>query len=323
MFARSKNVDFSIALENCPDSYVLIGDEEKLHVVMRNLITNALKYTPAGGKVTIRQIVKKLPEGTILQFEVSDTGVGIDLNSQKALFQEFSMGAIKQTQKHTASSGLGLWISRKIVQMHDGDITCYSAGINTGSTFTVQLPLYSKQDDDISQELRIRMPHNYPQTQKEPSVERSGSKYQNLEVALDVRILLVDDSVENCSIVKKQIHRFFRKKFGIAEYYLEIVTANDGTTALNAIDDYFKQNGRHFTYVLLDSCMMQMHGPEAAFRMKAIENFNAFIVGVTGNAHPDEVADFISNGADMVLSKPIDIEVLGQLLLEKNYLIFF
>ena len=108
-------------------------DRDRFQMVIRNLLSNAAKFSPAGSDITVR-IQRENSNATVA---VIDKGVGITLEDQSRLFTRF--GRIQTTQ-HVQGTGLGLWLSREIARMHDGDLTVQSA-LGTGSTFVLAVPL--------------------------------------------------------------------------------------------------------------------------------------------------------------------------------------
>jgi signal transduction histidine kinase len=108
-------------------------DRDRFQIVVRNLLSNAAKYSPAGSDITV-SIGRT---GGMATVSVIDHGVGISLQDQAKLFTRF--GRIQNTQ-HVQGTGLGLWLSREIARMHDGDLTVESE-VGTGSTFVVAVPL--------------------------------------------------------------------------------------------------------------------------------------------------------------------------------------
>jgi signal transduction histidine kinase len=129
--AKSKNIDVDIKLpSHLPASRV---DGHAIQRVLQNLIDNALKFTPRGGRITVE--LSHLED--IIEFRVSDTGVGISKKEQKKLFQRFAQGT--SGKKYSPGTGLGLYLCKQIVDAHKGSITCTSEeGI--GTTFQIQLP---------------------------------------------------------------------------------------------------------------------------------------------------------------------------------------
>ncbi len=114
----------------------IMVDERRIKQVMFNLLSNAAKFTPDGG--TIRVEGKK--EGKELIISVSDTGVGIAPEEQERVFEEFYQASGKMKGK-TPGTGLGLPITRRIIEMHGGRIWVESEGLDKGSRFTFTLPI--------------------------------------------------------------------------------------------------------------------------------------------------------------------------------------
>jgi signal transduction histidine kinase len=112
-------------------------DPDRYLIVVRNLISNALKYSPAGTDVKVRLV----PDKTMASLLVSDEGVGIAAEDQGRLFTRFGRIENKATA-HTTGTGLGLWLSREIARMHDGDLKVDSV-VGKGSTFTLEIPIHS------------------------------------------------------------------------------------------------------------------------------------------------------------------------------------
>ncbi|MFN4243038.1 MAG: sensor histidine kinase, partial [Tepidisphaerales bacterium] len=130
--AAKKNISFSVHLP--PKLPTPVGDREKLAQALHNLVGNALKYTPAGGKVSLT--VEETPDHT-LRFIVADTGIGISREDQAKLFNRFSRGSDPRVA-HITGTGLGLALSREIARLHGGDITVESE-LDKGSVFTLTL----------------------------------------------------------------------------------------------------------------------------------------------------------------------------------------
>jgi len=136
-----------------PSLYV---DTFRIDQVIRNLITNAIKFTPPGGNVDIKiSCVAAKPEATrhkmgmvnmgYFRVEVTDSGAGIDTKDKNEIFGEF-IQFNRNEQQQEGGSGLGLWISRRIIDMHLGSIGFTSQGKGMGATFFVELPIYVSSD---------------------------------------------------------------------------------------------------------------------------------------------------------------------------------
>mmetsp|Transcript_25988 Transcript_25988/g.37270 ORF Transcript_25988/g.37270 Transcript_25988/m.37270 type:complete len:835 (+) Transcript_25988:1356-3860(+) len=185
LLVKSKDVHFSIvdesvttqagiAANTTPDSLdafpfisaQLHVDICKIDQVVRNLVTNAIKFTPSGGQLEVKiscvksdssshalwSSMESKDENIVghLRVEVTDSGTGIAAEDQAHLFGEITQFDRNKLQGG-GGSGLGLWISRRIIQMHQGRMGFLSAGKGQGSTFYFELPLYSHHSFDVVQ----------------------------------------------------------------------------------------------------------------------------------------------------------------------------
>ena len=110
------------------------ADERKVKQVLLNLLSNALKFTPEGGRVDVRAGLRD----DLAEISVADTGVGIAPEDQEAVFEEFRQ--VGTAAKKVEGTGLGLALSRKFVELHGGRIWVQSQ-VGEGSTFTFTLPV--------------------------------------------------------------------------------------------------------------------------------------------------------------------------------------
>jgi signal transduction histidine kinase len=111
------------------------ADQRKVKQVLLNLLSNAIKFTPEGGRVDVRA---QRADGTV-EVSVSDTGIGIAVPDQEAVFEEFRQVGTDYAKKHEGT-GLGLTLSRKFVELHGGRIAVKSRP-GEGSTFTFTMPV--------------------------------------------------------------------------------------------------------------------------------------------------------------------------------------
>jgi CheY-like chemotaxis protein/two-component sensor histidine kinase len=132
--------DKAVTLEtNIAPALHVRADHERFHQVLLNVLGNAVKFTPSGGRICVSC------RGTALDatVTVSDTGVGIDPELIPEIFDRFRQGDTSSTRRHEGL-GLGLSIAKHIVEQHGGTITAESAGAGAGSTFTIRVPLASQ-----------------------------------------------------------------------------------------------------------------------------------------------------------------------------------
>lgn len=170
--ARAAGLD--LVLDLAARRHDVDADPIRLQQVLWNLLKNAIKFTPAGGAVTIRTRDAGASPGAagMLGIDVSDTGLGIEAEVLPRIFDMFEQGGAEAARR-SGGLGLGLAISRSIVEQHGGRLTAASAGARRGATFTVEIPAAAGP---------ATVPTIEPITDAEPAARRP------------LRILLVDDN---------------------------------------------------------------------------------------------------------------------------------
>jgi signal transduction histidine kinase len=128
------NKQQSIAV-SAPPNFVTMCDADRIREAIDNLVSNAIKYSPIGGKIT----VGVTHEGRDTVIRITDQGAGLSPEDLGRLFGRFQRLSAKPTAGES-STGLGLSIVKRIIDMHGGHVTAESAGPGQGSTFTVTLP---------------------------------------------------------------------------------------------------------------------------------------------------------------------------------------
>jgi signal transduction histidine kinase len=199
--ARNKEVDLDIGLKAA--NYFVNGDAARLQQVFWNLISNAIKFTPSGGKIVLRT---SNPSPEEIRVDVIDTGIGVDphdLNRVFHRFMQFSRGLAPQGG--TGGLGLGLAISKSLVEAHKGHIWASSLGRGHGSTFSV---------------LMNTVQHVPSEAERTPETAHRRQS--------DVRILLVDDHKDT----REALQRLLARK----GYYVE--SAEDVASAIKLADDH-------------------------------------------------------------------------------------
>jgi two-component sensor histidine kinase/CheY-like chemotaxis protein len=327
MYARSKNIQISteVSEDMNNDVYFLRADESKLHVVVRNLFSNALQYTQSGGQVSIRQLIDHSSDGpAFLKIEVADTGIGIDPSLQHKLFQAPSEHKKSEAEVHMDGSGMGLYISRKIVRLHGGDISYKSSGLNLGTTFTVSIPLYSREVEnnmigleivsEISESSYIVELPEYDENSQPVDALTNLPRTSTIDHGIskvDLRILIIDSS-SSCMSLAGILKKYFRAKF-----ILEVALVNDSISAMNAISESVQDGVRGFDFVLVGYSFDVTSGLAIVRRIKEVQGFSACIIGIVSDSSVDKVSDFLSYGAHVVLANPIDPDTLGKILMDK------
>jgi len=140
----------TVDIEMDPSLTPLTADQAKFRQILYNLLSNAIKFTPQGGRVKVTAAVDRgqsmdRPTGQRVTLSVTDTGIGIKREDQERIFGEF-VQVDSTYARRQQGTGLGLALTQRLVELHDGHIRVDSAGPGQGSTFTVVLPLEPKQE---------------------------------------------------------------------------------------------------------------------------------------------------------------------------------
>ncbi len=220
-----------------PERVIFHGDPFRLQQVMCNLLSNAVKFTPCGGRVTISLHFF----GAQAEILVKDTGLGITPEFLPHLFERFRQADISATRKY-GGLGLGLTIVRQLVELHGGEISATSPGINKGAVFRIVLPLEANPESRSSvskkttncKTLRLkelgRQRALLTQTRK---VELCNLQYIDLREEPEtnlagVKILIVDDEQDARDLIRNALE----------EYNAEIDDASSVTEALKLFEQY-------------------------------------------------------------------------------------
>ena len=265
----------------------VLCDITKTKQILVNLISNAVKYTPAGGTVTV--IVQELPceqENSVkIQIEVRDTGIGMSKEFLPTLFDSFSRER-NTTVGKVAGTGLGMAIVKKYVDLMGGSIDVKSE-LGKGTVFT--LILTQKKADE-----------NY-YGQKSEKTDAA-----DMEISLRGKhILLAEDNELNAEIAIAIL-----EETGLILDWVE-----DGVQCVNRIE---KMPAGTYDMILMDIQMPNMNGYKAAKcirRLQDIKKAEIPIIAMTANAFEEDKRDAIAVGMNEHIAKPIDIEKLGAVIL--------
>jgi PAS domain S-box-containing protein len=275
--ADGKQIHLETRLAEIPQ---VSGDLNRLQQIMVNLFTNAIKFTPEGGQVTITlELVARQARIT-----VRDTGQGISPEFLPNIFEQF-----QQAQKSSSSRGglgLGLAIVKNLVEIHNGTITAESPGIGEGATFTVWLPL-------IQGEQGIR---NREQGIGNREQQTEGIESQRTPLA-GIRILAVDDEPDSLELL-----RFILENAGA-----EVETAPSASVAFEVLTQ-FNPN-----LLVSDIAMPDLNGHELLQQIRMIyQDRQIPAIALTAYASSSDRDYALRVGFDKYFSKPIELEVLVQ-----------
>lgn len=309
--------ELSVCNELVPlESLCFMADRHRLIQVFRNLISNALKFTPHGGLVTITASWKETPcaeahiddQCASVLFSVLDTGPGISKCNQRLLFGEGVQFDANRLQEGRGS-GLGLFIAKKIAAAHSGRIWATSEGEGMGSCFYIELPVVKLTPEQIASSTSADITEeSLPQLGRlgsKGSVISSRSSNDLIVMIRTKRILVVDDVPSN----HKMACRVLEVNGFIADH------ATSGQDCL----DIMKREGNLQGYdcILMDFMMPDMNGPEVTVALREMGYVNP-VIGLTANLMMDDITHFMESGANLVMPKPFNFKDFKSMLIYQS-----
>lgn len=275
--AEEKNHSLSYTISNDVPAWVK-GDPTRLTQILINLTGNALKFTPEGGKVTIRVTRETGNDPVWLKFEVEDTGIGISPDQIHKIFESFSQESSDTTRKF-GGTGLGLTISKQLVELQGGSLQVHSTK-GVGTTFWFLLPYAMGQAQDLQKK------------------ENTGTINKALTV------LLAEDQPMNQMVAEDTLQSLFPD--------ITVDIANNGQEAVEMAGQ------KKYDIIFMDVHMPVKDGYTATKEIRASSGPNAGspILALTANAIREEIDKCIESGMNKHLAKPFDPEKLKQIVIE-------
>jgi signal transduction histidine kinase/CheY-like chemotaxis protein len=254
---------------------MVFGDALRLGQCITNLLTNAAKFTPRGGRVD----VQLSEEGGRVRLEVSDNGVGIAPDSLERIFELFVQ---EQSSGHGGHSGLGLGLAltRKLVLLHGGSVVAFSRGLGQGSRFVIELPLTEV------------VPVPVPMPAAQPAALPAGP-------SAGARVLLIEDNEDAATLLAQLLEHSGHS----------VRVAHLGATALALATQEMPD------VVLLDIGLPDHDGYDVCRRLRALPGgAEAIVVALTGWGADHERDRALQAGCDAHLTKPVAPDTLLALL---------
>jgi PAS domain S-box-containing protein len=266
----------ALSVELPPAPIRLEADPTRLEQVFGNLLSNAVKYTPPGGRIAI----SAREEGGEAVLTVVDNGLGMSAEMMPKIFEMFV-----QDGQHSGHSqgglGIGLGLSRSLVELHGGRISARSDGPGAGSEFEVRLPLANG---------------GLPS----PNGPRRNGRADRPSAAPRRRVLVVDDNENLALSLARLLERIYKQ---------EVRVAHDGPSALEMLEEFRPE------LILLDIGMPVMDGCEVARQIRARPEFaQTLLVALTGWGQEADRKRSEEAGIDRHLVKPVDPDILGELI---------
>jgi len=276
--AKKKGLEFKFAIDENIPKY-MIGDEVRLRQVMNNFISNAIKYTKEGEVLLTASFESLGKMEGILKLSVKDTGIGIRKEDKDKLFGGF-VRLEEEKNRHIEGTGLGLNITKQIVDLMNGHIEVISE-YGKGSEFIAYVPqsLSDRSDATIGKLVS----------------ETKKTKISKVDYkAKDARILIVDDTKTNLIVAEQLLKRTEAK----------ITKLSSGQECLDII---MKE---HFDLIYLDHRMPNMDGIETLHKMKEMNHLckDTPVIVLTANTVNNVKEMYLQEGFDDFLSKPITEE---------------
>lgn len=248
----------------------LVGDSLRLEQILFNLIGNAIKFT-ANGEITITtKLVHENTSGQQISISIKDTGIGMDAEFVANIFKKFSQEDKKTTRKF-GGTGLGMAITKELINLMDGSITIESQK-NIGTTITIILNLPKGEGD--FEEVNVII-----------------NEAINLE---GIKVLLAEDNEMNRMVVQNSL-----------QYYnCHVTEVENGLEAIWALEK------EEFDIVLMDIQMPELDGIEATANIRTQLKLNVPIIALTANAFKTEVEKCYAAGINDYVTKPFDENLL-------------
>jgi signal transduction histidine kinase/ActR/RegA family two-component response regulator len=274
--ANAKNIRLEVILDS---KGIVSGDADRLQQVLWNLLTNAVKFTPKGGRVQVR--LQRV--NSSVEISVSDTGQGISADFLPYIFERFRQQDNTKTRRH-GGLGLGMAITRHIVELHGGTIRAESPGEGLGATFTVRLPVMIVHSDKLPTSAQA----DGLVSSETDNLSESDSTQLN-----GFQILIVDDETDARDLIA----------FILTQHGANVVAAANVREAVEK-----------FQSLKPDLIVSDIEMPdEDGFSL--IEKLKAFnegqkrkipAIALTAHARPSERLKVLSSGYQIHLAKPVE-----------------
>lgn len=280
---EDKELTFTVEKE-LPFPY-LIADELRLNQIFMNILTNAVKYTPQGGSISMTVTEEELPQNKVrLLYRVADTGIGMSQEFQKDMYQMFARELDSRIDK-TQGTGLGLAIVKQMADLMGGTIACDSV-VNEGTTFTVTV------------ELPIAEEKQYRQLLSAAQEDADRNDFEGIHV------LVAEDNDLNWEIICELLRNF----------HVTCDRAENGRECLKMLQD---SSDNTYQLVLMDIQMPVMDGKKAAKLIRRNQREyvkNIMIVAMTADAFAEDVQACLRAGMNGHIAKPVDVKKVVEVL---------
>lgn len=294
MLSEKKNVHLTFF--SSVEALTMAFDEDKMGKVVMNLLSNAFKFTPSGGRVDVS--LKPLPgEPEMVEIRVADTGIGIKDEDKKHIFERFYQ---VETEEQSTGSGIGLSLVHDFVKLHEGKVEVVD-NVGTGTVFVIQIPV--KHSEVLSKSLaqeedEDEMALAAATEDLAAAKEKEGSGKEKEALSPEERkkpiALVVDDNEDLVSFMKESLSLYFR-----------VHTACNGQEAWMKIPDLMPD------IIVSDVMMPEMDGNELCRWVKSDKRTSHIpLILLTAKETVEDKLEGLKIGADDYVNKPFNVEVL-------------
>lgn len=284
--AKNNNITYNF---ECNDEELMIyADRDKLEIILFNLLSNALKFTPKGGTVSL--IIAQ--ENQFILISVSDTGPGIPADVGEKLFDKFFKVITNTSLK--IGFGIGLYLVKSFVELHKGSIA-YTSTVDQGTTFNIQLPVGEEYSAVAKPEQKTELHYINELISQDHEEADAPVEKANLELLIsDLHsILVVDDNEQIITYINQIFHQNFR-----------VYMATNGLDGLKMCEEYLPD------IVISDVNMDGLNGIELCRAIKDNQGLSHIpVILLTADPSPELKLSGIEVGAYDFISKPFDKEL--------------
>jgi signal transduction histidine kinase/DNA-binding NarL/FixJ family response regulator len=281
--AQEKGIGLETKIDPNVPEYVL-GDETRITQVIMNLAGNAIKFTEKGSVTISLSVEEKVKDSVRIRFSVKDTGIGIPADKLDTIFESFGQASSDTTRKF-GGTGLGLTISKQLVEMHGGALQVASTP-GQGSDFFFTIP------------------YTVCEKPGEKNTHEDGKEYD----LTGMKILLVEDNEFNQMVAVDSLQDLFPD--------IRVDVAVSGQAALDMLEK------EDYSFIFMDIQMPEMDGYEATRRIRKLEDTakrNIRICAMTANVTREEIDECSAAGMNDFMIKPYTTELLREKVLKNAF----
>ena len=305
--ARKKKIHFSF--EHAMPQLKVWVDMNNFDKILMNIFSNAFKYTPEQGEITVslstgRDATRRDPLKEYFEITVTDSGIGLDREKIERIFERFYQ-IDNDVTKSNFGTGIGLHLSRSLVELHHGIILAENREDAPGSRFVIRIPLGSAhlRTDELEDVEALITPHavlvkpektDLEEVFEEEEGEEDEESKKTGKAKNRIRILIVEDEEEILSYLKEELEGDYR-----------IMTRKNGREAYDTI---FADTP---DLVISDIMMPEMDGLSLCRKIKQNTNVNHVpVILLTAKSKPEDTMEGMATGADAYMVKPFNTELL-------------